>query len=236
MSLFARNAPTPRYTLRQEAYDLIKHALLAGEVKPGRVLSANAISTELDMSNSPVREALMDLVGEGLLEVVRNRGFRVHENSEDDRREIHQMRSIIEVTAMQRLAERGLTDAEIVQARRLCAATVEPSPGDTDEAALSDEPLPHTVRYLDADQDMHMFLIGLLDNARLTATVRRLRDQTRVGGALVDMPQSKVSWWSSEHTALIDGLVARDVEKVGRVMRRHVDAVHDYIVEEESEG
>ncbi|GAA1998528.1 GntR family transcriptional regulator [Brevibacterium samyangense] len=223
MTPFAAGLTAQRSTLRQEALALVKHALLAGEFKPGRVLSANAIATELGVSNSPVREALMDLVGQGLLEVVKNRGFRVRENTEDDRREIHEMRSILEVSAMQRLARRGLTAEESARARELCEGSLAPDRVDGRT---------NTVAYLDADHEMHVYLVGLLGNSRLTAMVERLRDQTRVGGALVDLPREQVTWYSSEHAALIDAIEARDETTVGRLMQRHLDAVHEHVADD----
>ena len=49
---------------------------MSGDMQPGKIYSANALATQLGVSNSPVREAMMALSEKGLLEVVRNRGFR----------------------------------------------------------------------------------------------------------------------------------------------------------------
>lgn len=216
VTFFSRSLQAPRYTLRQETLALIKHSLLSGEVLPGRVLSANAIAAELGLSNSPVREALMDLEAQGLLEVVRNRGFRVRSHSVEDRKEIHEMRLIVEVAAMERLSERGLDVEEEAEARRLCAETLAPEEGNRED----------TVAYLDADQDMHLYLTALLGNQRLTETVRSLRDQTRVGGALVHLPAEKMRHYSTEHADLIDALVARDRARASELMHNHLELVH----------
>ena len=65
-----------RVSLREQALDVVRQALVSGEIKPGDIYSAAALAERLGVSNSPVREAMLTLVHEGLLEAVPNRGFR----------------------------------------------------------------------------------------------------------------------------------------------------------------
>ena len=139
-----------RGTLKDEALGVVRSALLSGEMKPGRIYSANALAAQLGVSNSPVREAMMELAAKGLLEVVRNRGFRVVEMSDEDRQEVYDLRMMIEVPAVVKAAERGLTKEQQDLVRRLAQ--------DTLDAARPDN-LPE---YLDADQAFHMGIVGML--------------------------------------------------------------------------
>ena len=75
-----------RVTLKDEATSIVRHALMSGDMQPGKIYSANALATQLGVSNSPVREAMMALSEKGLLEVVRNRGFRVVEMTAKDQK------------------------------------------------------------------------------------------------------------------------------------------------------
>src|SRR3954452_14449028 len=93
-----------RLTLKDSAEEIVRRALLSGTMKPGQIYSANSLSAQLGVSNSPTREAMLALAGKGLLEVVRNRGFRVVEMSAQDKQEVYDLRLLIEVEAVRRVA------------------------------------------------------------------------------------------------------------------------------------
>ena len=66
-----------RQSLREQVAQALRGALVAGEMRPGTVYSAPALATRFGVSATPVREAMLDLAKEGLVEAVRNKGFRV---------------------------------------------------------------------------------------------------------------------------------------------------------------
>ncbi len=130
-------------SLSEQALALIRQAMVAGDMLPGEIYSASALAQRLGVSNSPVREAMLKLVNEGLMEPVRNRGFRVVPIAEHDLRDIFDIRSMLEVPAICRLAERGEID-DMPRYRKLAAAIV--------EAAEARD----ITRYLLADRDFHL--------------------------------------------------------------------------------
>jgi len=71
-------------SLREQVSRALEAALVAGELQPGEIYSAPGLAERFGVSATPVREALLDLVRDGFVEVVRNRGFRVVEMSETD--------------------------------------------------------------------------------------------------------------------------------------------------------
>jgi len=90
--------------LRDQALEVLKLRLISGDLAPGQIYSAASLATELGVSNSPVREAMLTLVNQGLMEAVRNRGFRVVPLSEKERRNIYDLRLLVEIPSMARLA------------------------------------------------------------------------------------------------------------------------------------
>lgn len=82
----------------------LRHALVGGELIPGEVYSAPALAERYGVSATPVREAMQQLAGEGAVEVVPNRGFRVAERSSRDLAELAEVRAMLEVPAIVRLA------------------------------------------------------------------------------------------------------------------------------------
>src|SRR6185437_10338966 len=90
--------------LRDQALAVLKLRLVSGDLAPGEIYSAASLAAELGVSNSPVREAMLTLVNQSLMETVRNRGFRVVPLSDKERRNIYDLRLLVEIPSMVRLA------------------------------------------------------------------------------------------------------------------------------------
>ena len=92
-------------SLREKVTRALEAAVVAGELAPGVIYSAPVLAERFGVSATPVREAMLDLVGEGMVEPVRNRGFRVVEVSEADLDQISQIRLLLEVPIMAQVAK-----------------------------------------------------------------------------------------------------------------------------------
>src|SRR4051794_4783192 len=84
-------------SLREQAVAAIRASIITGEAEPGQIYSVRQFADRLGVSATPIREALLDLAGDGLVEAVRNRGFRILMPSEQDLDEIYRLRLMIEV-------------------------------------------------------------------------------------------------------------------------------------------
>ncbi|MEU7054788.1 GntR family transcriptional regulator [Streptomyces sp. NPDC046197] len=94
-----------RSTLRQQIADALRDEVLAGRLQPGQEFTVKEIAEQYGVSATPVREALVDLSAQGLLEADQHRGFRVHEYSLDDFREMVEARSLVTDGMFQAVAE-----------------------------------------------------------------------------------------------------------------------------------
>lgn len=157
-------------SLREQALAEIRAQLVRGALKPGQVYSAAALAVELGVSNGPVREAMLELVSQGLMEPVRNRGYRVVSLSERDRQNIAELRLLIEIPSMARLAGSPALHARSEEFKGLVADLLA-------EARAND-----MNAYLEVDRAFHLGLLSLLENDRLTDLIGSLRDQTRQFG------------------------------------------------------
>jgi DNA-binding GntR family transcriptional regulator len=144
--------------------------MITGEIVPGEIYSANSLAVKLGVSNSPVRDAMLSLVHQGLMETVRNRGFRLVPLSDRDRANIYDLRLMLEVPAVGRLAESGLVHGNVERFEGLA------------DTIVSSEKHGDMTGYLDNDRAFHLGLLDLLGNQQLTAIVGNLRDQTRLYG------------------------------------------------------
>ncbi|ARX85204.1 MULTISPECIES: GntR family transcriptional regulator [Streptomyces] len=84
-----------RSTLRQQIADALRDEILAGRLVPGQEFTVKEIADQYGVSATPVREALVNLSAQGLLDSVQHRGFRVHEHTLADYRGMLQARGLI---------------------------------------------------------------------------------------------------------------------------------------------
>jgi DNA-binding GntR family transcriptional regulator len=201
-----------RQSLRELIADSLRAALVAGEMRPGVVFSVPALAERFGVSATPVREAMLDLAKEGLIEPVRNKGFRVRELSDKDLDDITQLRALIEVPTVTQLAHVAPLVA-LEELRPLATAIV-------DCAAAGD-----LVGYIEADRRFHLGLLSLAGNPRLVDSVRALRAQTRLYGLDQLAGQGRLTASAGEHHELLDALLARDAERTEALMRRHIGHV-----------
>jgi DNA-binding GntR family transcriptional regulator len=198
-----------RTSLRDQALTVIRHALVTGRIIPGVVYSAASLAAELGVSNSPVREAMLALVDDGLMEVVPNRGYRPVALSRADTAEIVQLRLLLEVPAVGLAAEGDLGGRlaaleELVEVIEQTAAA-----GDVDGN-------------LDADREFHLTLVGACGNERLTALVASLRDQARLYNLRNLAESGDLAASAAEHRPLLAAVARHDRPAAESLMRAHL--------------
>jgi DNA-binding GntR family transcriptional regulator len=196
-------------SLRNQALRVIRARIISGAMRPGKLYALGATAAELGVSVTPVREAVLELARERLVELARNRGFRVREMSERELDEIVEFRRIIEVAAVRLVTERKLLN-RADELQQLAKATEE-------FAAAGD-----WVGFLDSDRDFHMGIIAHLGNERLLQTTGSLRDQSRLYG-LDRVAGTEVLMHSThEHDSLLSAILTGQVEEAAGIMDRHL--------------
>ena len=117
-----RSITTQRRRLADEVYDQLVKAIMDREIGPDDRLVQEKLAAELDISRTPVREALLRLEKEGVLHLANSGGFRLAKISEDETLELYQARAAIEGQAARILAARQDAD-ELEQLRTLISKT-----------------------------------------------------------------------------------------------------------------
>lgn len=198
-------------SLRDKALRVLRQGIVSGEIQSGELYSATALARRLKVSVSPVREAMLTLVNAGIMEAVRNRGFRVVELSQDDLNEIFEIRVLLEVPAVCALTKCDLAaDSEYLD--ELVRAT--------ETSAASED----VNTFLAADREFHLALIRLHGNERLVATVADLRDQTRLYG-LRETAEHSLAEAAQEHRAMLEALLAGDSALTHTLVTAHLGHV-----------
>ncbi|MTD14156.1 FCD domain-containing protein [Nakamurella sp. YIM 132087] len=197
-----------RTSLRDQALSVLRQRLVTGELRPGTIYSVTVLANELGVSNSPVREAMLELQNQGLVEAVRNRGFVVVNLSRQEREDVLEVRMMLEVPAMSRLAGRPELLAAYDRYSEIAQEIL-------DSAREGD-----VLAFLDADRRFHLGLLGLLGNHQLVDVVGLLRDRTRLFGAAGDILRS-----AEEHLDLLRALKRGDAGTTTAVMTAHLHHV-----------
>ena len=109
-------------TLADSAYQPISDALLAGTIEPGSRLVMDQLAQELDISRTPVRDALLRLEREGMIEPSGRRGYVVRAVGVDDSVHLYEAREAVECFAARRAAELGAPAIAHVRAAVRAAA------------------------------------------------------------------------------------------------------------------
>lgn len=210
-----------RRSLREEITHTLRGAVISGELRPGLVYSAPALAAQFGVSATPVREAMVDLAKDGLVEPVRNKGFRVVEQSDADLDEIADLRELIEVPVVRRVAEAGAAPEDLDRLRVLARGI--------EEAAASGDVTAHAA----IDMDFHLALLALAGNSHVVETVRSLRARSRIYGARQLADAGTLTHSAREHAQLVDLVAARDAGGAEDLMRRHIGHVRGIWAESE---
>ncbi|MFJ4620358.1 GntR family transcriptional regulator [Streptomyces sp. NPDC088812] len=199
-----------RASVRGQILDALRTALVAGDLTPGEVYSAPVLGERFGVSATPVREAMQQLALEGAVEVVPNRGFRVVVRGARELAELAEVRALIEVPVMLRLA-RTLPAARWADLRPLAEDTV--------RAAASG----CRATYAEADRAFHRAVLALSGNEQLVGVAEDLhrRSQWPLVGGPASRGRADLVADAAEHTALLEALTAGDLDAVQALVREH---------------
>jgi DNA-binding GntR family transcriptional regulator len=200
------------HSLRAQVADAVRAALVAGSMTSGEVYSAPQLAERFGVSVTPVREALLELVRDGLLVAVRNRGFRVADPTEVELDATSEVRLLLEPAAAARAAGQPAERRAAAEQRLRAAARAV-----IDAAEAGD-----VVAHVRSDREFHAALLDLAGNAVLSETVLRLRDRSRLYGRDSDIAQDTLRQAAVEHDRLVDLVLAGDADGARELMAGHV--------------
>jgi DNA-binding GntR family transcriptional regulator len=199
----------PKTNLRDRVSRALRAAIISGEMEPGTVYSAPSLAARFGVSATPVREAMLDLVREGMVTIVPNKGFRVTEVDDASLDQVTQIRQLLEPPVVGRVTPR-VPAADLPGLRRMAQDIV-------DEAAAGD-----LVAYTEADREFHLRLLAYEGNPRLVELVAELRSQTRLLGLSAMLDSGALAENAREHLQLVDLVEARDAAGAEALMHAHI--------------
>ncbi|WP_238840870.1 GntR family transcriptional regulator [Roseobacter cerasinus] len=158
--------PKPQSNAQRALQDL-REMIFSGRLSAGSNHLESELAGMLGMSRTPVREAVLMLEGQGLLELKPRKGVRILPVSPDDMREIYDVLTELESLAAERAAQKGYGAAELSDLR----LAIE----EMDKALLTED----LEGWAAADDRFHSELVRLGQNHRIALIVNMMRDQVR---------------------------------------------------------
>ncbi|MEV6598489.1 GntR family transcriptional regulator [Actinoplanes sp. NPDC051346] len=201
-----------RPSRRSQIIRALRAVLIAGQMRPGEIYSAPVLAARFGVSATPVREAMLELVKEGLVLTVPNKGFRVRELSDRELDEICEIRMLLEVPTTVGAAAK-VTRADL---RRLGAVARRL----VDAAGRKD-----LVSYLEHDRQFHLDLLSLAGNLQLVTLVGELRSRSRLFGLQRLADTGELTSSALEHVRMLELIEAGDMTELERLMQRHIGHV-----------
>lgn len=200
---------TPGASLVDAAYAQIRERILDNAWPPGHRALEQEVALALGMSRTPVREALMRLSAEGLVEVIPRHGMRVLPVSPNDMREIYEI-----LTALECLA------AELLARRRPAARELKPlvdASADMDRALRAED----LDAWAAADERFHRQLVDLAGNRQLQATVLNYWDRAHRARMFTLRLRPKPVNSTKEHMQMLKRIREGDADGAVEVTRAH---------------
>ena len=208
-------------TIQEEVYSLLLDKLVSGKFSPGEQLIDRKIAGELNVSRTPVREALSRLAREGLIDNYERCGYFSKKFNADDIAMIYDVREAIEGTAA-RLAAVNATEPDILQLE-MASEKLNHSLGTVDANMFSfyDKEFHSTI----ADIAMNKYLKQIIDNYHLLSVISLvcIPIQSKISESMhqeyINQRDSKAK---SEHRRILQAISEKNGEEAERLLREHI--------------
>ena len=196
--------------IREIAYDVLKKAIITGEIPAGERIVETEYADRLHISRTPLREALRKLERDGLVEYVLRRGVVVHAFTTEDVDQIYTIRNSLEMLTLPYIIENAT--AEDIAALREKLAAMDALIARDDIEGLS--PLA---------RDFHTCLTAISGKNRILRVIEGQDEYIRRFSAMAIQQENRRSSAHEEHHKLVDLVEKKDLPALEELMRHHIE-------------
>lgn len=199
--------------LSDTAYRILRDQILSKAFSPRERLDLDAIGDQLGISRTPVKEALLRLEVEGLVEIIPRSGTYVTEPDAQQIADSFDLRRFLEVSAIGEAIER-LTDNDLQVLRGIVK--------DLGDLAATEDRAGIYPGYLKLDHRFHKEIVSLAGNERLLKAHARENLHAHMGRIRYRNSERELDLAQAEHVRILDAVSARDVERARAEMDAHL--------------
>lgn len=195
--------------MAQWVADVLRNRIVKGIYPPGSRLVERTLSAELELSRTPVREALKLLHADGLIAISRNKGAQVLQYGADEALQLFEVIAALESLAAERLAQ-SVTPQTLDALEDLHAGM------------LTYYKIGNVADYFDTNSEIHDTIVAACGNPLIAETHTRLMARARRGRYLAIMRPTRLDEAVAEHEALMEALRTGDAAGAAAVWRTHL--------------
>lgn len=200
-------SPLPRASLSQQIKDQLLDRIMCGELLPGDRLIELKIATEFSTSQAPVREALRELEAMGVIDTLPNKGARVRTITNEELRQLYDVRAQLEAYATQLVTERGIpVKSKLKEAVRAMK-----------QAGREND----SIAFASHNSWFHRIIVESSGNVVLLELWETLNVQARTMANVVRR-QGNLHELAGSHMIIIEAIAAGKPAKARTVAREHV--------------
>jgi DNA-binding GntR family transcriptional regulator len=203
-------------------YERLKAEILNNDLPPGSHAAEPELAQRLGVSRTPIREALIRLQGEGLVELIPRRGARIQPISPEDMREIYQILTALEPEAAANLAAQ-MRDGEATD------ETIAPLKAATRDMEIALE-AGELHDWAIADDRFHRTLLQINGNRRLEKVIGGLLDQAHRARMLTIWMRKPPVGSTADHREIQEAIAAGDPTRARTLFRAHRERAADELI------
>ncbi len=195
--------------LAKTALKVLRRSILTNELKTDVVYNEKSLASDLGISRTPVREALLELSSKRLVKFLPQKGVVINTFSDKEIEDVFEIRTALEVFAIQK-ACLVCDNTDISGMARLM--------DEQNAAALAGD----AVAFMEADRQFHMFFIRRTDNEYLTEMMQDIRDIMHLMGIKALIRKSRMQEVIQEHDAVLTAVKKRQAADAAFRMETHL--------------
>ena len=211
------SVPVERRSRADEVYEQLKRDIAEFQLVPGDRFTENSVTERLNVSRTPVRQALIRLQQEGYVEVMFRSGWRVLPFDFAKFEQLYDLRMVLETTAAHRLCDEGLRSPKPVNHQLL-------------EDLMDLWLVPVTQRSTDTvqvsqwDEAFHCALVEAAGNPEMARVHREVTDRIRIIRRLDFTKQARIDATYDEHGKILKAIRAKRGDQAAMLLRAHIEA------------
>lgn len=201
--------------LKTKAYEEIKKDIVSNAYMPGQMLNEELLRDRLQISRTPIRDAISRLEQEGFVTIKKKKGILVSPINEDILNEVYNSRILIECYALEAGFDR-LDKAELEEMKAL-------------HCALNERKVVGRADFRPVDRALHSYFVSSLSNRFLSSTYEKLQDwNARIGNYSTLRGVDKIHTGLDEHIEILDCCLDHDKKGAEDAMRHHLENARAY--------
>ncbi|MDK2789278.1 MAG: hypothetical protein PWP07_2523 [Epulopiscium sp.] len=199
--------------LKEYVYHEVKKRLINNTIKPGERIWEDSIAEELEVSRTPVREAINRLIAEGFVENRPRKGIFAAEISKEDLKKMLDVRIALETLSVSECCKL-ITEEEMSELKKIYDDyKIKLTNGEYAEASQ-------------LDSQIHRYIAGISDNKKLIAYINDIQDFFAYTRACnVKWTEEKIEKSLKDHKTLIDAICDKDQERAMNLIKEDIEAM-----------